>query len=517
MTRNSVIAGCGLAMAAVLLAGLPASGSAHADTKLTTDLNALVNDPALRGAGVGLVVSKADTGEVLYSREAGARRQPASNMKLLTSATAMEILGPDHRFTTSVLTHGTIRRSTLHGDLYLRGTGDPTTLASTYDALAAKVAATGLRTVRGKLVADDTWFDAVPYGTGWAWDDEPYYYNAETSALTIAPDTDYDAGSIIVRVMPGSPGKWANVWTDPPTDYVTIENATITGAPGTANTIAAEREHGTNVIRVSGMIPSGSPHSAKFSTVRKPAGLAAAVFRDALRRHGVEVTGATKTGVATPPDAKVVTENKSMPLSQLLVPFMKLSNNMHAEVLVKSIGRAVSGAGTWNAGLAAVNQRLTGLGIPAGTTSLADGSGLSRMNQISADQVAALLRAARSKPWFTTWFDSLPIAGVADRMVGGTLRSRMQGTAAAGNVRAKTGSLSGVSALSGYVTSADGQPLVFAMISNNSRTSVRRFEDAVAVRLAEYRAGETGRPAAPRLAGETGPADRVECSWLKAC
>ncbi|ONI82847.1 D-alanyl-D-alanine carboxypeptidase/D-alanyl-D-alanine-endopeptidase [Actinosynnema sp. ALI-1.44] len=517
MTRNRVLAGCGVAMAAALLAGLPASGSAQADNRLTADLTALVNDPGLGGAHVGLVVSKADTGEVLYSKDAGARRQPASNLKLLTSAAAMEILGADHRFTTSVLTQGKRRGPVLDGDLYLRGTGDPTLLPADYDALAAKVAATGLKIVRGKLFADDTWFDAVPYGTGWAWDDEPYYYNAETSALTVAPDTDYDAGTILVKVRPGAPGKWAGVTTEPPTNHVTVENATITGAPGTKNTIDVERKHGTNVIRAHGIIPYGTQTSTLFTTVKDPAGLSAALFRDALARHGVRVTDTTKTRVETPVGAQLVTERTSMPLSQLLVPFMKLSNNMHAEILVKSIGRAVSGTGTWDAGLAAVGQRLTGLGVPAGKTYLADGSGLSRMNQISPEQVAALLRAVRAKPWFTAWYDSLPIAGVADRMVGGTLRSRMAGTAAAGNVHAKTGSLTGVSALSGYVTSADGQQLAFSMISNNLLTSARRVEDAVAVRLAEYRADETssritGLPPTP------GPVDRVECSWLKtAC
>jgi D-alanyl-D-alanine carboxypeptidase/D-alanyl-D-alanine-endopeptidase (penicillin-binding protein 4) len=210
-------------------------------------------------------------------------------------------------------------------------------------------------------------------------------------------------------------------------------------------------------------------------------------------------------------------EHKSMPLSQLLVPFMKLSNNMHAEILVKAAGRAVSGAGSWQAGLAALGQRLSGMGIDRSALYYADGSGLSRMNQVSSDQLIALLRAVRAKPWFQAWYDSLPVAGVSDRLVGGTLRSRMLGTAAAGNVRAKTGSLTGVSALSGYVTTADGQPLVFAMVSNNYLGSVKRIEDAVAIRLAQYRADETARIATLAPASPVDIPDEVECSWVKAC
>jgi D-alanyl-D-alanine carboxypeptidase/D-alanyl-D-alanine-endopeptidase (penicillin-binding protein 4) len=525
MTRKRSLVGTSLALAAVLLAGLPASGlvptvSAQAGGQLGTDLDALLHDPSLRGGNVGLVVREADSGNLLYNSQSDRRGQPASNMKLVTSATAMDVLGPDHRFTTSVLTTGRTRGPILAGDLYLRGTGDPTMLATDYDALAAKVAAGGIRIVQGKLIADDTWFDANRLGLGWAWDDEPYYYNAQISALTASPNTDYDAGTVIVSVAPGAAGKPAVVTTDPPTSYVKIENTAVTGQPGSASTVSVERQHGTNVVKVSGSLPAGAAADREWTTVWEPTGLAASLFRDALGRHGVRVLGQTQAGVATPAGARSLAEHQSMPLSQLLVPFLKLSNNMHAEILVKTVGRTVSGTGSWDAGLAAVGQRLKALGIDPATLYLADGSGLSRMDQISPDQLIALLRAVRAKPWFRTWFDALPIAGVSDRMVGGTLRSRMAGTAAAGNVHAKTGTLTGVSALSGYVTSADGRQLVFSMMTNDVLGSAKRIEDGVAVRLAQYRADETARQAtlapAPAVAPQPGARD-LECSWVKAC
>lgn len=518
MIRNRSLVGS-LALAAVLLAGLPGSSlvttvSAQAGSELATDLDALVRDPSLRGGDIGLVVRDAETGELLYGTQGERRGQPASNMKLITSSTAIDLLGPGYRFTTSVLANGKTRGRVLFGDLYLRGTGDPTMLAADYDGLAAEVAASGIKVVQGKLLADDTWFDANRLGLSWAWDDEPYYYNAQISALNVSPNTDYDAGSVIVSVAPGAAGKPAVVTTDPPTGYVTIDNTAVTG--GSTSSISVARQHGSNVIKVSGAIPAGATAERKWSTVWEPTGLAASLFRDAMARHGVRVLGQTQSGVATPAGARVVAEHQSMPLSQLLVPFMKLSNNMHAEILVKTAGRVTSGVGSWNAGLAALGQRLAGMGVDPAGMYLADGSGLSRMDQLAPDQLITLLRSARSKPWFQVWYDSLPVAGVSERMVGGTLRSRMQGTAAAGNVRAKTGTLTGVSGLSGYVTSADGRPLVFSMISNNTLVSAKRIEDAVAVRLALYRADETARHATLAPAVQTAAED-VECSWVKAC
>ncbi|MDQ2585448.1 D-alanyl-D-alanine carboxypeptidase/D-alanyl-D-alanine endopeptidase [Saccharothrix yanglingensis] len=507
-----------LALTAALLAAVPAADlattAAAREDPLARDLGAILADPGFRGADVGLVVRRADTGEPVFGSGGARRGQPASNGKLLSSAAVLDVLGPDHRFSTTVSASGALRGGVLAGDLHLRGTGDPTVLAADYDALAAKVAGSGVRLVLGRLVGDDTWFDSVRLGTGWAWDDEPYYYNAQISALTVSPDTDYDAGTVVVRVAPGAAGAPATVTTEPPTDHVTIDSTAVTGPAGSASNVSVERRRGTNVISVRGSVPAGGGAESEWSTVEDPAGLVTSLFRDALSRHGVRVLGGTSTG-ATPAGARPLGEHLSMPLSRLLVPFMKLSNNMHAEILVKSAGRAAFGEGSWDAGLRAVSAKLGGLGVDAAALSLWDGSGLSRMNQVSPDQVASLLLAARGRPWFPVWYDSLPVAGASDRMVGGTLRNRMRGTPAEGNAHAKTGSLTGVSALSGYVTTAAGTPLVFSMISNNTLTSARPLEDAVVVRLAGDRDGQAPPPTTATARTEE-PVD-VECSWVKAC
>jgi D-alanyl-D-alanine carboxypeptidase/D-alanyl-D-alanine-endopeptidase (penicillin-binding protein 4) len=504
-----------LVLAGVLLVLSPQVGGpvvAEAPDTLTKDLDAILANPGLAGSDVGLVVRAADTGEVLYRHGSDRRQQPASNAKLVTSVAALEVLGPDYRFTTTVGATGRTSGPVLRGDLYLRGTGDPTMLAADYDALAATVAASGVRLVTGGLVADDTWFDDVRLASGWAWDDEPFYYNAQVSALTAAPDTDFDAGSVIVRVTPGTAaGAKATVETVPPTDHVRIVSTAVTGAAGSPSSISVDRPHGTNTMTVSGSIPVGASPVREWMAVWDPTGYAADLFRRALAAHGVRVLGPTGRG-ATPAAARTVADHRSMPLSQLLTPFLKLSNNLHAEILVKAMGRARADRGTWDAGIAAVSGTLTALGVDATRLFLVDGSGLSRMDHIAPEQLTALLIAARAKPWFATWYDALPIAGNADRMVGGTLRSRMLGTPAANNVHAKTGSFTGASALSGYVTSADGRPLVFSMISNNNvGVSVRPIEDAVAVRLA-------GAGGVPSVTVETAPgSSELECSWLKAC
>jgi D-alanyl-D-alanine carboxypeptidase/D-alanyl-D-alanine-endopeptidase (penicillin-binding protein 4) len=493
-------------------AGLASPVSAQDRGVLAADLDAILGTPGLAGADVGLVVRTLD-GEVVYARDGAGRQQPASNAKLVTSAAALEVLGPDYRFTTSVSSTGRRYGSYLDGDLYLRGTGDPTMLARDYDALAAQVAASGVKLVRGKLVADDTWFDDVRLGTSWAWDDEPYYYSAQVSALTASPDTDYDAGSVIVRVAPGTDGK-AVVTTEPPTDYVKIANTAVTGAAGSANTITVDRVHGANTFTVTGSIPAGGAATSEWMAVWEPTGYAAALFRAALSAHGVRLLGPTARG-ATPANAAAVASRESMPLRELQVPFMKLSNNLHAEILVKAMGRKASGAGTWGAGLAAMAATLPGFGVDPATLSLRDGSGLSRMDQIAPDHLVALLDAAADRPWFPSWYAALPIAGVADRMVGGTLRNRMRGTAAEGAVHAKTGSLTAVSGLSGYVDTAGGERLVFSMITNNSiGVNVKALEDRVAIRLAEEggpvtRGQERTVPAGPEI--------ELECSWQKAC
>ncbi|MFI2209869.1 D-alanyl-D-alanine carboxypeptidase/D-alanyl-D-alanine-endopeptidase [Streptomyces sp. NPDC020141] len=511
---------CVLAASLALTWSAPA-GAGPSDSGLKGAVDTILADARLTGGAAGVVIADAETGERLYQRAGTDRLMPASNTKLLTSAAAMALLGPDHRYTTEVLSSGDRDGSTLDGDLHLRGDGDPTTLAEDYDALAADVAASGIRRVSGRILADDTHFDAQRLGRGWAGDDESSYYSAQISALTVAPDTDYDAGTVIVEVRPGAkPGDRPKVTVTPDTDYVRVDQkGSATVAAGQPDTLAVERRHGTNTIAVDGNIPVGASATKEWVTVWEPTGYAAAVFADALDRHGVRVAKSPRLGRATPADARPVAVHRSMPLRELLVPFMKLSNNMHAEALTKTIGHRATGRGAWGAGLAAIGGYLRQEGIATDTLRQADGSGLSRFNIVPAEQLVRLLLAVRAAPWYADWHAALPVACAPDRAVGGTLRTRMCGTPAALNTRAKTGSLTGASALSGYVKDAGGRELVYAIVLNNYlASSVKSVEDAIVVTLARSdTAAETIATVVPRQsrADRAPTADQGECAWRK--
>jgi D-alanyl-D-alanine carboxypeptidase/D-alanyl-D-alanine-endopeptidase (penicillin-binding protein 4) len=301
---------------------------------------------------------------------------------------------------------------------------------------------------------------------------------------------------------------------------VTLVNRSVTGAAGSATTISIERQHGTNEIVVTGSIPAGSAPYQDYATVWEPTGFAAAVFRDALSRHGVRVLGRTTTG-ATPRAARPVAQHESMTLAHLLVPFLKLSNNGHAEALTKAMGRAVFGEGSWDAGIRATAQSLGRLGVDNNVIRRVDGSGLSRQDLVSPTQITNLYRNAAARPWFAAWYDALPVAGAPDRLTGGTLRFRMRNTPAANNLRGKTGSLTGVSTLSGYVTDARGDRLIFSIMLNNQLSYVKDLEDAIGVTLASH-SGD--RPSTANGPGRLAPPSDVdprlathECAWIRAC
>ncbi|MBA2574482.1 MAG: D-alanyl-D-alanine carboxypeptidase/D-alanyl-D-alanine-endopeptidase [Nocardioidaceae bacterium] len=506
-------------------AGVSAAATAAAapDAELGAALDEILDDPSLKGSMVSLVVRDAETGEALYQRNPNRRLNPASNAKLFSSSAALHSLRPDYRFTTEVLARGTgyQSRHALRSDLYLEGGGDPTVLADDYADMAAQLADAGITRVRGNLVTDDSFFDDVPLGVAWSWDDEPYYYSAVTSALTVAPDTDYDSGSVIVETSPGhrvnAPVRLSLV---PKTGVIKLRNRATTGTAGSDNTISVDRRHASKVVVISGSMPLDDTTQQDWATVPDPSRYAGDVFRRALKAEGITVTGSIKPG-HTPRTADVLASHESMTARRLMTPFLKLSNNMIAEALVKTMGREESGDGSWDAGLEVELAYAAALGVDTSTLRLSDGSGLSRFDLVSARNVTDLLLAVQDEPWFDTWYDALPIAGNPDRFVGGTLSSRMVGTAAANNLHGKTGSLTSVTALSGYVTNADDRDLVFSMISNNYLSSPRSLEDEVGIALASW-SEEPGakaplmEPSQLRRASTYGP-DDIECSWVKAC
>ena len=483
-------------------------------TALQQRLDGLLNDSRYDGSQVALVVRDAATGETLYDRNGGQRMLPASNTKLFSSTAAMHVLGPSYRFHTDVLATAPVRGGQLLGNLYLKGYGDPTALESDYAGLAQQLKAAGVRRVYGDLIADDTYFDHVRLGDSWAWDDEPFYYNAQISALTLAPNTDYDSGTAIVESRPGAAaGAPVKLNLVPANGAITLVNTATTGAAGSSNTLTIERDHGTNVVRVTGSLPLGASVGQEWVTVWEPELYAADVFRRALADQDITVSGRIKNA-ATPATAARLARDESMTVGELMTPFLKLSNNMHAETLVKAMGAVVDAEGSWPAGLGVVTDYAKSIGVDTSRIRLSDGSGLSRKVNVTADAITDVLIGAQREPWWQQWYDALPIAGNADRFVGGTLRSRMRNTPAANNLHGKTGSLTGVTSLSGYVTNRDGRKLVFSMISNNYLVSPRSIEDAVGVTLASW-SDQAPVAIAPNTLRTT--TEQCDLEWEKAC
>ncbi|TFJ91975.1 D-alanyl-D-alanine carboxypeptidase/D-alanyl-D-alanine endopeptidase [Lentibacillus salicampi] len=459
------------------------------DKDLSDKLDAILSHSSLDGTSVSVSVRTSDDGELLYEHNGDLRLHPASNMKLLSGAAAMETLGGDYQLTTEVLTDGDVRGKVLHGDVYLKGKGDPTLMKEDLDQFAAELKGMGIKNIKGDLIGDDTWYDDVRLSLDLNWSDEPFYTGAQVSALTLSPNEDYDAGTVIVDAHPADEtGEKADVTVTPANDYVTIVNNTETVKAGETKDISIEREHGSNDIVVEGTIPVDGARSRSWVSVWEPTGYAVDVFKKSLEEHGLKFIGnsSVDTGKA-PEDATVMASRQSMPLEELYMPFMKLSNNGHAEMLTKEMGRVVHDKGSWDAGLDVTEAFITDMGLDTDTILLRDGSGMSHKNMIPANELSQFLTAIKDEDWFPAFENSLPVAGAPERLVGGTLRYRMTEEPAQGNVVAKTGSLTGVSTLSGYVTSRDGEKLVFSIMLNNYLgSSDTAIEDAIATALAGH-------------------------------
>ncbi|MEV4555820.1 D-alanyl-D-alanine carboxypeptidase/D-alanyl-D-alanine-endopeptidase [Kitasatospora sp. NPDC049285] len=492
----------GLPLAAAVIAVSLLAGSAQADNPppvdaaLTADLDALLGDARLANAQAGVEVLDAQSGQVLYARQPGALLTPASTMKTVTSTAALELLGTDYRFSTEVRSTGTTYGGTLVGDLVLRGGGDPSLLVQDLDDLAAKVAASGVTTVTGRVLADGSRYDRTPLGPGWAWDDEQYSYSPQISGLTVAGDAEYTMDTVQVTVTPGAAGENAKVALVPAEAPMKFTGTVATGAAGSGTSADVERRRGENELALSGSIAAGAAPATFWVTVEDPATYAGKVFAGALARHGVKVVRGVQSATGSETSQPLVSHD-SKTLGELIVPMLKLSNNGIAEHLTKEIGKAKGGRGDWSTGIAQIKGFLKANGLESPGGRQVDGSGLSRYDLITPAKMAGLLKLAQDKPWFSAWYNALPVAGNPDRMTGGTLAARMRGTKAENNVHAKSGSMSGVDNLVGYATAPDGRKLVFAvMVSNFAGTSPRPIIDAIAVRLATGPAA-TAAPSAP--------------------
>ncbi|MCP8616210.1 D-alanyl-D-alanine carboxypeptidase/D-alanyl-D-alanine endopeptidase [Salirhabdus salicampi] len=442
------------------------------------------NNATLDGSIVGISVRSATSGELIYHHNGDIRLRPASNLKLFTAAASLSSLGEDYKFVTEIHTNGKQKGKTIDGNVYLVGKGDPTLVKKDLQHLVKKLKNSGVDVIKGDVIGDDTWFDDVRYSQDLPWTDEHTYYGGQISALTLSPDEDYDAGTVIIDIKPGNKmGETAKISITPKTNYVKVVNKTKTISESKQRDITVTREHGTNVVTVEGEIPLGDQLYREWISVWDPTKYTTSLFKRLLEQNGIIVKGEAKVG-NKPSKSKMLMQHSSMPLSELLIPFMKLSNNGHGEVLVKELGKINRGEGSWDKGIEVMEKELAKLGVNTSTLLLRDGSGISHVNLVPANELTKLLYAIQNEKWFPTFFQSLPVAGQMDRKVGGTLRYRFLDFA--GNIQAKTGTLSTVSSLSGYVEGKKGKTYTFSILINNilDESKAKKIEETILTILA---------------------------------
>ena len=487
-----------LALLAAAAAPPAASQGAISRDGLAEQIDEVLDNEVFEDAYWGALVVDLTTGRTLYDRNAGRRFIPASNMKLVTTAAALDALGPDFRYQTRLYADGPIENGTLRGSLVVRGSGDPTfggrytggDLTLVLRNWADSLQAAGVRRITGSVVGDDDAFDDVSLGQGWSWDDLVWYYAAEISGLQLGE------GTVQVKVHGTTPGERARITVEPDNGYVRIINATTTTDGGSIRE-GYSRNLGDNVFTVTSSVPAGQVEEEALSVVN-PTEYFVRTFVSILEKRGIDVDGEAidvdKWGQRPEYGGmRQLASHRSPQLASIVGETNTESNNLYAEHLLRTIGSEryegdEYARGSAQAGVAAAEPFLNRLGIDPASLTIADGSGLSAMNRLTPLATVTLLQGMKEHPSPLVWdafYRSLAVGGYT-----GTIKRRYASGDARGNVRAKTGYISGARTLSGYVEAENGHMLAFSLMCNHysTRTSrVNRAQDQIVEMLADYR------------------------------
>ena len=483
----------------------PTKGASAKSAKQLSDLarfqarvSAALATPFARKAYWGMFIADATTGKTLYELNADSLFTPASNAKIFTTAFAFATLGSDYIFRTTIETTAQLdANGRLRGDLSLVGRGDPDlsnrklpfvqkverdgSADKIIAELADAVVARGVKRIDGDIIGDDSYFAYDPYPEGWTTGDLYFSFGAPISAI------DLNDNVVSIEIRPGERlDDPAQIAFEPSAGYETFGHEITTGPSASKPKFSVVREPGAMPILLRGSIPLGSAPVKIDLALQEPAEYTAALLKKLLEARGVVISGNARALHGPPPERQadggnvltpapmlvappagnppvILAEHKSLPLIESIRLLNKISQNLHAELLLRTIAREKAGVGTTDAGIELEKQFLRAAGISDGDALLVDGSGLSRQNLVTPRAVVQLLAYASQQPWGESFRSTLPIAGED-----GTLEDRMKGTPAAGHLHAKTGSLEHVRGISGYATTLHGENLVFSMFTNNN-------------------------------------------------
>lgn len=448
------------------------------------------DDSTFSHAHWGAQIKSLETGEIWYEQNSNKMFMPASNEKIITSAAALTKLGPSFKFTTEVFYTGEIKDSVLFGNLIVRSNGDPTFYLRFYDdpreiffQWAKKLDSLGIKKITGDVIGDDNLFDDEHLGSGWSYDYLDSWYAAEVGALQfnenyvdlkIYPPRTKDESTVII---PNVESRFYNI--------VNKLEAVDTGKTD----FSVTRDFGSNDIVIEGIVKIGDKFYSVSPSITNPTLYYATALKEALEKSGLKVDGYAMDiddvdTFAVSDTIKIFT-HYSPPLMDILKELMKVSQNLYAETMTRLLGLVEYGEGSFKNGKKVIQEVLESFGIEKDTYSYADGSGLTRYNFVSPEQLVIILSEMYKSQYKDIWIDMLPIAGVD-----GTLRNRMKGTSAENNVKAKTGTISNVRGLSGYVTTGDGEELVFSFLVNGhllTSKDTEKITDSILEMITDFR------------------------------
>jgi serine-type D-Ala-D-Ala carboxypeptidase/endopeptidase (penicillin-binding protein 4) len=449
----------------------------------------ILDHTCLKKNNYGIEIYSLDRHEILYEARKDRLFIPASNLKLITTATALERLGPDYRFPTRLYTSGKLQGDTLYGDLYIKGYGDPKLVTEQMWLLVNELENLPLRKIVGNIIADDSFFDALLHAKTWMPSGGSEAYNAPLGALS------FNFNTVTVYVSPGDhAGDTPRVVVEPDTKYLKIKNRTQTLPRGKRGRLTVQRidRGGYDEISLKGGISMSRPRARYFVNITDPTKYSVSVFKDYLARVGIEVVGETLSG-KVPKGAKLLVNHKSEPLSLALRGLNKFSNNFVAEQIVKILAVEKFGApGTTENGLKVIHEYMQSLGFAHDQFSILDGSGLSRQNRLTPNQIIRVLEHVRKDlSIFPEFISALGVMGVD-----GNVRKRMNGVEESQKARVKTGTLNSVSSLSGYFQSTDGEWFAFSILMNDLKCQnwqALKIQDKIVREGLRFQRGETIR------------------------